>query len=107
MDQNCSFVHTINVVVVVVVAVIAVVDCALSIPPHSLREEFLAVKVLLPRAVYAVVVCPSVRLSVRLSVCHKPVLYRNDWTNRAGFWHGGFLPPVPLCVIRKFVYLKS
>ena len=69
MDQNCTFVHTINVVVVVVVAVIAVVDCALSIPPHSLREEFLAVKVLLPRAVYAVVVCPSVRLSVCLSVC--------------------------------------
>ena len=26
-----------------------------------------------------------VRLSVRPSVCHKPVLYRNDWTNRAGF----------------------
>jgi len=32
-------------------------------------------------AVYAVVVCPS----VCPSVCHKPVLYRNKWTNRAGF----------------------
>ena len=28
---------------------------------------------------------------VRLSVlCHKPVLYRNDCTNRAGIWHGAF-----------------
>jgi len=27
----------------------------------------------------------SVRLSVRPSVRHKPVLNRNDWTNRAGF----------------------
>jgi len=43
---------------------------------------------LLPRdamlARYVVVVC----LSVCLSVCHKPVLYRNDWTNRAGLGHG-------------------
>ena len=31
-------------------------------------------------AVLAVVVCPSVCLSVRLSVCHKPVLYRNGNT---------------------------
>jgi len=36
-------------------------------------------------AVFAVVMCPP----VRLSVC--PVLYRNNWTNRAGFWHGSFL----------------
>ena len=27
---------------------------------------------------------------VRLSVRHKPVLYKNDWTNGAGFWHGVF-----------------
>jgi len=32
---------------------------------------------------------------VRLSVRHKPVLYRNDWTNRAGIWHTGFLPSSP------------
>ena len=25
---------------------------------------------------------------VRPSVRHKPVLYRNDWTNRARFWRG-------------------
>ena len=34
---------------------------------------------------FAVVVCPS----VWPSICHKPVLYRNDWMNKAGFWHGG------------------
>jgi len=31
------------------------------------------------RAIYAVVMCPSFCLSVR----HKPVSYRNDWTSRA------------------------
>ena len=48
-------------------------------------------------AVFAVVVCPSVHPSVR----HKPVLCRNDWTNRVAFgvkvsFHR------PHCVIRKF-----
>ena len=33
-------------------------------------------------------------LSSYLSVHHKPVFYRNDWTNRAGFSHGGFLSPI-------------
>ena len=34
-----------------------------------------------------------------LSPCfrHKPVLCWNDCMNRAGFWHGGFLPPIPHC----------
>jgi len=42
------------------------------------------------------------------SVSHKPVLNRNDdWRNLAGFWHGGFLPPIPHCIIRKFGYLKK
>jgi len=54
-------------------------------------------------AVFAVVMCPPVRQSVR----HKPVLYRNDWTNRAGFWHVCFLPSIPHCVVRKFGYLQS
>jgi len=49
--------------------------------------------------VYAVVVCPSVH--------HKPVLYRKDWTNRAGFPHACFLSPIPHCVIRKFGYLQK
>jgi len=44
-------------------------------------------------------VCPSVR--------HKPVLYRNHHTNRAGFWHDGFHPHVPDCVIRNFGYLQN
>jgi len=35
------------------------------------------------------------------------VLYRNDWTNQAGFWHGGLLEPIPHCVIRKFGYLQQ
>ena len=50
---------------------------------------------------YFVTLCPS----VRPSVCHKPVLYRNDLTNRTSVWHGGFLPPVPHWVVRKCVYL--
>jgi len=44
--------------------------------------------------VFAVVVCPSVRLSVR----HKPALYRNYCTNRA------LILPIPHCGIRKFRY---
>jgi len=39
------------------------------------------------------------------SVCHKSVYCRNGWTNRAGFWHMSFLPPVIHCVKRKFSYL--
>jgi len=45
----------------------------------------------------------GVRTSVFPSVRHKPVVYQNDWTNRAGFWHGGFLPPI----VRKFGYLQK
>ena len=50
---------------------------------------------------------PFVRLSVRPSVRHKPVFYRNDWTNRAGISHGGFLPPIPHCVVRKYGYRQN
>ena len=39
---------------------------------------------------YAVVVCPSVCLSVR----QKPVLYRNDYADKAGFWQDSFVWPV-------------
>jgi len=55
-------------------------------------------------AVFAVVMCPSIP---PLSVRRKPVFYRNDWTNRGGFWHGGFLPPIPHCSIRKCGYLQK
>jgi len=47
------------------------------------------------------------RVSVCPSVCHKPVLFGNDWTNRADFWRGGFLQPIPHCIIRKFRYLEN
>jgi len=47
---------------------------------------------------HAVVVCPS-----QAGI----VAYRNDWTNRTGLRHGGFLPPIPHCVIRKFGYLQK
>jgi len=47
------------------------------------------------------------RVSVfRPSVCHKPVLYGNDWTNQL-VWGGGFLPPIPDCVIRKYRYVQK
>jgi len=52
-------------------------------------------------AVLAMGLCPSV------SVYHKSVLYRNGGTNRAGFWHVSFLPPVLRCVKRKFGYLQK
>ena len=41
-----------------------------------------------------------------LSVCHKSEFYRNGWTNRAGFWHVSFLPPVLHCV-KKSVISKN
>jgi len=37
---------------------------------------------------YASAVFAELSSCVRLSVRHKPVSCRNDWTNRAGFWHG-------------------
>jgi len=50
-------------------------------------------------AVLAMGLCPS--------VCHKSEFCRNGWTNRAGFWHVSFLPPVLHCVKRKLVYLHK
>jgi len=43
---------------------------------------------------------------VRLSVRHRPVLYRNDWANRAGFWHGGFLSQTVLTYNEIWVFPK-
>jgi len=54
-------------------------------------------------AVYTVVVC----LSVCPSVCHKPILYRNDKTYRVSFWHGSFLWHIVNCVVTKFGYLQN
>ena len=47
----------------------------------ALRVGWFARHFYMPARHNVVVVCLSVRLFVR----HKPVLYRNDWTNRAGF----------------------
>jgi len=43
-------------------------------------------------------------------VCHKPVLSllcQNGWTDRAGFWHIGFLRPFLHRFVRKFGYLQN
>jgi len=46
------------------------------------------------------------RVSVRLSVCPSQAgMYRNDWTNRVGIWHGRLLPAIPCCVIKNFGYI--
>jgi len=45
-----------------------------------------------------------VRLSVRLSQAGI-VPKRSD--DSSWFWHGGFLPAIPHCVIRKFGYLQK
>ena len=42
----------------------------------------------LPRDAMRYALSPCVRPSVRLSVHQKPVLYRKDWTDRAGFGMG-------------------
>jgi len=51
---------------------------------------------------------PLYTLSSRviLSVCHKPVLYRNDWTNRVIFSMGLFPPISTLCCKEIWVSLK-
>jgi len=40
----------------------------------------------------AQVLAMALRLSI--CVCHKSVFYRNGRTNRAGFRHGSFFPPI-------------
>jgi len=48
-------------------------------------------------------VCPP----VSASVCHKPVLYQKDWTNRVGIWYEGFHEGHPtLCYEEILVCLK-
>ena len=56
---------------------------------------------------YRLAALGAITVRCRVSVSHKPVLCRNDWTNRAGIWHGCFLPPRPHCVVRKFRYLQK
>ena len=52
-------------------------------------------------AVYAVVACPSVRLSQAGTVSKR--LDESSWYPPA--W--GFLPPIPRCVIRTYWYLQK
>ena len=56
--------------------------------------RFLPLDAILARYMLRLSVCPSVH--------HKPVLYRNDRTNRAGFCHGCFLLSIPRCIIGNF-----
>jgi len=58
------------------------------------------------RCYASAVIAMGLCLSVRLSVRHKSVFYRNGWTNRVGFWHVSFLPSVLHCIKRKFGYLQ-
>ena len=58
-------------------------------------------------AMLARVLAVALCLSVCVSVCHKSEFYRNGWTNRSGFGHGSFLPPILHCINRKFEYLQK
>ena len=75
------------------------------------RYRFLHVvyvfRVITARCYASAVLAMGMCLSVRLSVRHKSVFYRNGWTNRAGFWHLSFLPPVLHRVKRKFGYFQN
>ena len=43
-----------------------------------------------------------------MSVCHKPVLYRNGWMDQADFWHCSGYSWLKLhCVVREFGYLQN
>jgi len=45
--------------------------------------------------------------SVRASVRHKPVSHQNDWTNQAGFWHGGFFSTYPTLSCKEIRVLQK
>jgi len=50
----------------------------------------------------------SVFVFLSASVYHKSVFYRKGWTDRAGFWHGGFFRPILHRVgCNKFRYLEN
>jgi len=70
-----------------------------------LKTKYIVLRLLLPARRYA-----SAGTSygpVSMSVCHKSEFYRNEWTDRAGFWHVGFIRPMLHCVLRKFRYLQK
>ena len=70
------------------------IGCSETLRLHRLARATRLLDPFLPRdamlAQYLLSSC--VRLSVCLPVRHKPVLYKNDWTNRAGFFFVRRLP---------------
>jgi len=53
-------------------------------------------------AMLARVLTMALCLCLSVCVCHKSVFCWSGWTDRAGFWHGGFFRPVLHCALRKF-----
>jgi len=81
----------------------------LSVPTHAGRMTLylsLACHVFFTARRYASAVFYS-HGPVPVYVRHKSEFYRNGRTNRAGFWHGSFLPPILHCDLRKFGYLQK
>ena len=75
-------------------------------PPQAITE---AVGVVLPLFIIFTArryMLARYRAMLSSSVRHKPVLRRNDWS-ASWFWHGGFVPFSPHCLIRKFGYLQK
>ena len=72
--------------------------CQYSVADAALKVFFTA-----PRhasAVYAVVACPSVRPSIRPS--QAGIVSKRLDESSYSFSHGGFLPPIPHWLVRKF-----
>jgi len=89
---------TINIVVVIIIIIIIttiIPASAVILHFYCAARRYSAVG-----GLYAVVV--SVCLSVTSRYC-----IRNDWRIELGFGHGGFLPPILHCVMRKFGYLQK
>ena len=62
----------------------------------SLNRQLVKRMIFLPRdaVITRLLLSSCVCSSVTSLYC---IAYRNDWTNRAGFWHVGFLPPILHC----------
>ena len=56
----------------------------------SLAAKLQTVEQFLPVRCYASTGTSYGPLCLFVCICHKSVFYQNGWTDRAGFWHGGF-----------------
>jgi len=65
-----------------------------DLPPEE--AFFSARDAMLTRYMMSLRVLPSVRL-----LCHKPILYRNDWTNRAVFFGMGLPSTYPILCCKE------